>query len=125
MRAWETKTGHSPCLNKPTKTGPTTCLPIWRPTLAWIASAPTRALGNSIGASDYLSDASCRLRPSVGCGQVVGKPEVIVGSNDTSRLPERNARCQDFAKERFDCSHSQTKLAGKDVESATAQWVLT
>src|SRR5689334_17288209 len=72
MQVWDTKTRHSPCSIRPTKTGPTTCLPIWRPTLAWIASAPTRALGNSIGASDYLSDASCWLRPSVGCGQVVG-----------------------------------------------------
>ena len=37
----------------------------------------------------------------------------------------RTARCQDLAKARFDCSHSQTKLAGRGVESATAQWVLT
>jgi hypothetical protein len=68
MQAWETKTRHSSCSIRPTETGPTTWLPTWRPTLAWIASAPTRALGNSIGASDYLSDASGRLRPSVGCG---------------------------------------------------------
>ena len=45
--SWDTKTTHSPCSIRPTKTGPITCLPIWRPTLAWIASAPTRALGNS------------------------------------------------------------------------------
>lgn len=72
MRAWETKIAHSPCLNKPTKTGPTICLPIWRPTLAWIACAPIRALGNFTGASDYLSDASFWLRPSV-VVRVVGR----------------------------------------------------
>jgi len=37
----------------------------------------------------------------------------------------RAARCQDLAKARLDCSRSQTKLAGRDVESAMAQWVLT
>lgn len=34
------------------KTGPIICLPIWRPTLAWIASAPTRASGDVVGALD-------------------------------------------------------------------------
>src|SRR4029077_4594749 len=85
MQAWDTKTRHSPYLIRPTKTGPTTCLPIWQPTLAWIASAPTRALGNSIGASDYLSDASCRLRPSVGVW-VVGR-EAATRKSVTSALP--------------------------------------
>ena len=55
-------------LDRPTKIGPTICLIICRRTRVWTAFAPTRALVNSGGASDFQSDASCPLLPSAGSG---------------------------------------------------------
>ena len=56
MLGWEKKITHLPCSIRPIKIGPTIYLLICRRTRVWTVFAPTRALLNSGGESDYQSD---------------------------------------------------------------------
>ena len=62
-------------------------------------------------------------------GSKLGPYEIVAplgagGMGEVYRVRGARLAVKIFTKARFDCSHSQTKLAGKDVESATAQWIL-